>query len=91
MPEFMTILSLYYMCDQAAAMRGLNAEEVARCMANYEQLKMEFVDEPHARLGSVERAAQIRLGYRRLKSWENENAELVQELRQDARSYLSES
>ena len=82
------MLTLYYLCDQAAALRGLTAQEVDRCMANYERLKLEFVDTPPAPLGSKERAAQIRLGYAGFKAWEAANAELVAEMRAEARRRL---
>ncbi|MGH1412821.1 MAG: hypothetical protein ACRBB0_04975 [Pelagimonas sp.] len=88
MTHMMTLLSLYYLCDQAAATRGLTREEVQNCMANYEQLKQEFVQEAPAPLGSPERAAQNRLGYRSFKSWEDSNSATVQELRAQARIRL---
>ncbi len=91
MTSIMSLLSLYYMCDQAAALRGLTREEVTQCMANYERLKLEFIDETPAPLGSSERAAQIRLGYRGFKSWEEANADLVQEMRAKARRDLGKS
>jgi hypothetical protein len=88
MSQILSLLTLYYLCDQAAAVRGLTADEVDHCMANYEVLKLEFIDEPPARLGSAERAAQIRLGYQGFKAWEAANADRVQQMRDTARRDL---
>lgn len=85
MTAFQTLITLYYLCDQTAAMRGLSKQEVTQCMANYERLKMHFVETPHAPLGSVERAAQIRAGYAGFKAWEAANTEAVASLRATAR------
>ncbi|KUF09654.1 hypothetical protein [Pseudoponticoccus marisrubri] len=88
MSQFTALISLYYLCDQAAATRGLDADEVTRCMANYERLKMHFVEKPHARQGSPARAAQIREGYAGFKAWEAANSTLVADLRARARAHL---
>ncbi len=88
MTHIVGLLTLYYLCDQAAAIRGLTAEEVTNCMANYEQLKLEFIDENPAPLGSRERAAQIRLGYRGFKAWERANEDWVRDMRAKARVEL---
>ncbi|MDA7426356.1 hypothetical protein [Thalassococcus lentus] len=88
MTNFLAMMTLYYMCDQAAAFRGLTPDEVTNCMANYERMKLEFIDERPAALGSAERAKQIRLGYRGFKAWEAANPELVLQMRQEARIAL---
>ncbi len=88
MSPFLTMVTLYYLCDQAAAHRGMSPSEVAQCMANYEALKLEFIDEDPARVGSVERAAQNRLGYRGFKAWEAANPVMVSEMRRRARLQL---
>lgn len=88
MTQILALLTLYYACDQAAAHRGLHGPEVTSCMANYEVLKLAFIDEAPAPLGSPERAAQIRLGYTGFKLWEAENADLVEEMREQARDRL---
>ena len=88
MTHIIGLLTLYYLCDQAAAIRGLTAQEVASCMANYERLKLEFIDENPAPLGSAERAAQIRLGYTGFKAWERANADWVRDMRAKARRDL---
>lgn len=88
MSNLIALVSLYYMCDQAAAQRVMTAFEVSRCMATYEQIKLEFIDETPAALGSVERAAQSRLGYRGFKAWEAAHPDLVRRLRSEARVAL---
>ncbi len=88
MSPILPLLTVYYLCDQAAAIRGLSSHEVTTCMQNYEQLKLEFIDEDPARLGSVERAAQVRQGYAGFKAWEAANADLVVQMRAEARETL---
>lgn len=86
MSPLVAMLSLYYLCDHVAATRGLDPVEVARCMANYERLKMSFVEGPPARLGSPERAAQIRVGYQGFKAWEAAHPDEVARLRAEGRN-----
>ncbi|CUH78560.1 hypothetical protein [Tropicibacter naphthalenivorans] len=90
MSPFLTILGLYYLCDQTAIQRPLAAHEVATCMANYEQLKLEFVDDELAQVGTPARAAQVRQGYARFKAWEAENPATVRAMRQTARAQMSQ-
>lgn len=84
------MLSLYYLCDQAAALRALSADEMARCMVHYERLKLEFVDEVPAPQGSRARAAQSRMGYRGFKMWEEANGDLADKMCADARRRLAD-
>jgi len=88
MTPIKTLLTLYYLCDQAAALRVLSAHEVAMCMENYDRLKLAFIDEPPARTGTRERAAQNVLGYRGFKAWEAANPDAVATLRQSARAQV---
>jgi len=88
MTQIMTLMAFYYMCDQAAAHGTLNNAEFQNCMANYETIKLEFIDETPAPRGSVERAAQIRLGYVGFKAWEAANSDLVTRMRAKARAEL---
>ena len=81
MSQLLSLLAAYYLCDQAAALRALNAAEVSACMAHYERIKQEFLDEPPARVGTPERVAQNRLGYAGFKAWEAANPDIVRELR----------
>jgi hypothetical protein len=88
MTQILALLSFYYLCDQAAATRGLAPHEVARCMATYERMKLEFIDEEPARIGTPARVRQSRLGYRGFKAWEAANPDLVRDMRAEARAVL---
>lgn len=85
MQTFLQLLSIYYMCDVAAALRPLDFEEVVGCTATYELVKQHFAPEfdlaPH---GTPERVAQNRAAYLGFRAWQDENADLVADLRQDA-------
>ena len=88
MSPLLNLLSFYYLCDQAAAQQVLSASDVADCMANYDRIKHEFINQAPAPMGSAERAAQNRLGYISFKSWEAANPDLVQEFRAKAQANL---
>lgn len=88
MSPILNFLPFYYLCDQAAAQQVLSASDVADCMANYDRIKLEFIDQAPAPVGSPERAAQNRLGYIGFKSWEAANPDLVQEFRAKAQGDL---
>ena len=88
MSPLLNLLSFYYLCDQAAAQQVLSASDVADCMANYDRIKLEFIDQAPAPMGSAERAAQNRLGYVGFKLWEAANPDLVQEFRAKAQGRL---
>ena len=88
MSNLIHLLSLYYVCDQAAALRAMTPSEVAQCMATYDRIKMTFVEGPPAAPGSPERVAQNRTGYRSFKAWERDNPDTVARLRRAARASL---
>ncbi|MEM0937641.1 MAG: hypothetical protein AAF865_16590 [Pseudomonadota bacterium] len=77
-PTFLALLSAYYLCDAAAALRPLPPDTAQHCAAQYEAVKSSFV--PGADSGPAER----RLGYLRFKSWEADNPDVVGELRRAA-------
>ncbi|SHI04843.1 hypothetical protein [Marivita hallyeonensis] len=89
MSPILKLLAFYYLCDQAAATQVLSSGDVATCMANYNQIKLEFIDEVPAPLGTPARAAQNRLGYAGFKAWEAANPDLVEELRAKAQLDLA--
>ena len=90
MSPFIALLNLYYLCDQSAALRPLPPSEAQQCAAHYEQVKRSFLDEAPAAPGSAERAEQNLRAYRSFKSWEAENPDLVQTLREAARARLGQ-
>lgn len=83
------LLALYYLCDQAAAVQPLPRQQVAECMATYEQVKLSFVDHPHAPPGSPGRIVQNRSGYAAFKAWEQANPDHVARLKSQAQSRLT--
>ena len=91
MTALQTLLAFYYLCDQAAAQQVLNRGDVDACMANYNELKLTFIDEMPAPIGGHERAAQNRLGYVGFKAWEQANPDLVAEYRARALLVLAYS
>ena len=89
MSPLLKLLAFYYLCDQAAATQALSSSDVATCMANYERIKMAFIDERPAAPGTATRIAQNRLGYAGFKAWEAANPDLVEDLRAKARVDLT--
>lgn len=83
MTPFFALLSAYYLCDAAAALRPLTMSEIARCVGHYEAVKAEFADPaetgPDARLQT----------YRRFKAWEAQNAETVARLKAEAEALVA--
>ncbi|WP_121630589.1 hypothetical protein [Tropicibacter alexandrii] len=90
MSPFIALLSLYYLCDQGAALRPLPPSDAQRCARHYEQVKLTFLDETPAPSGSEARAAQNLAAYRKFKAWEAANPALVEGLRKTARAHLGQ-
>ena len=88
MTKILAMMSLYYFCEASAAERALPVDEAMACAQLYNSIKVAFLDEPPARLGTPERIAQNRLGYRGFKAWEAAHPELVETLRASARRQL---
>ena len=78
MMELLTLLSIYYNCTALAEQGLLSRAERIECNAFYQQVKRHFVGQPPDTLLSHE---QNVIAYRKFKSWEAENAELVQDLK----------
>ncbi|WP_170771785.1 hypothetical protein [Ruegeria lacuscaerulensis] len=81
MVELIALLSIYYKCTALAVDDKLTQSERFACNNAYQEAKRIFV---HDSLDSEETrltAQQNILAYRRFKSWEFENADLVRELR----------
>lgn len=88
MQPLIALLSLYYLCDQAAAAQGLAPPQVRRCMSIYEAVKRRFADAPLAPSGTPARAAQTRQAYAAFKAWEEDHPALVAALKAEARARL---
>ncbi|MEM8802846.1 MAG: hypothetical protein AAGF55_09965 [Pseudomonadota bacterium] len=78
MMEFLTLLSIYYNCTALAEQGLLTRSERIECNASYQQVKRHFVGQPTDALLSHEQNVNA---YRKFKSWEAENAQLVQDLK----------
>lgn len=85
MPEFLTILALYYACDQAAMQTVLSPGQAAQCVDTYSQVKAHFLtqDELDALAGQApqDRIVALRQGYPRFKAWEIANPDTVRDAR----------
>lgn len=93
MAEFLTILALYYMCDATATMRPMSADEIAACTSTYDSVKVYFVDDfDLAPPGTVDRFRQMTDAYIAFQDWEEQNADMVAQMRQtawnEARGYM---
>ena len=86
MTEFLKLLALYYMCDSAAAVRPLSAEEFMSCQLNYETVKSYFSGFETG--GPADIAARNRNAYAGFKAWEADNAQLVTQMRAAAQAQV---
>lgn len=78
MSDMISVLAFYYLCDAIGPRQGLSHSEMHRCMRNYQTLKSHFASERAA-----EDAPHLS-GYRAFKAWEQANADLVANLREEA-------
>ncbi len=89
MTEFLKLVALYYICDQAAMIRPLTPEEYMGCQRTYEAVKVYFSGLDGSETQTLAQiAARNRSAYTGFKSWEADNAGLVAELKSDARVAL---
>ena len=76
------LLSVYYMCDYIATTRLVSQDEAAMCMSVYTDVKAEISGlNPNDPKENVE-------AYVIWKEWEKDNAELVKELKENAKEVL---
>jgi len=85
MTEFLKLLAIYYMCDSAAAIRPLSPEEYMQCQTTYETVKSYFSG---LHDGTLDAGTRNRLAYVGFKTWEGENADLVSQMRAEARAQM---
>ena len=84
MIEIVALLSIYYKCAALAADGLLSQQERFACNSTYQAAKRQFV---HDVIGPSDRpltSQQNVLAYQRFKSWEAENSDLVQQLKQQS-------
>jgi hypothetical protein len=84
--QFLALLLAYYSCDAAAqAQQPLGGDRLA-CVETYEEVKSWFAPLDPAPPGTPEYGAQRIATYEAFRAWEAANAELVEELRAEARA-----
>ncbi len=85
---FQALLTAYYLCDATAATTLMDYGTVVRCSLAYESAKSQFLtEEERAALAADPRSFRgeyDRLAYRRFTAWEDENADLVAEMKAGA-------
>jgi len=85
MHNLIALLSVYYTCDAAAALNQLSVDDAVRCSLVYESVKLRFLSEAEltevSGATTTDRAAALRRGYLRFKSWEAANADLIHTIR----------
>ena len=86
MEQFLALLLAYYTCDAAAQTQTPLGGARLACVETYEEVKGYFAPLDPAPMGTAEYAAQRIATYRAFRAWETENAEIVAELRAEARA-----
>ncbi|MBW4710293.1 hypothetical protein KX928_21095 [Roseobacter sp. YSTF-M11] len=76
MPEFLTVLALYYACATTATTLPMSHADVMACMDHYEAVKTHFAPE-----GEPTGPQRSRTAYLNFKDWEQANQDLVDSLR----------
>ncbi len=90
MGEFLALLLAYYACDAAAqSQEPLGGQRLA-CVETYEKVKAFFAPLNPSPIGTPEWGAERIETYRAFSAWEEENAEVVAELRAEALGRVGE-
>lgn len=91
-PETLAMIAAYFLCSEAAEVRVLERSEVAACVETYNEVKLAFVpDIDMAQFMAMDAAQRVEInlqGYAAFSEWRSENAELVSEMKAEARSAL---
>jgi hypothetical protein len=90
---FQALLTGYYLCDAAAAVTLLDYATVARCIVTYQSVKAQFLSEEEL---AALNADPLRFGgehgrvaYLRFTEWEEQNADLVAEMKAEAEAHVA--
>ena len=86
MEQFLALLFAYYTCDAAAQTQTPLGGDRLACVETYEEVKGFFAPLDPAPVGTEEYGAQRIATYRAFSAWEAANAEVVAELRAEARA-----
>lgn len=92
MTELLALLGAFYACDLAITEAGRAPMGAEICMETAEELSLSFLSEAeraaHAEAGPLIALDLYVQGYTRFRAWEEENPELVRDLRRRARIVL---
>lgn len=88
MPELIALLALYYQCAALAEDGLLTQQERFACNATYQEAKRLFLEDDLPENSAKLNAEQNRTAYLRLKEWEAENRDLIQNWRTQDRLRL---
>ncbi len=81
MPELIALLAIYYQCAALAEDGLLTQQERFACNDTYQQAKRLFLEDDLQNHDAKLDADQNRIAYLRLKQWEAENSDLIQDWR----------
>lgn len=85
MLELITLLAIYYQCAALAEDGLLTQQERFECNATYQEAKRLFLEDDLPENTTKLSAQQNRTAYLRLKEWEAENGDLIQNWRTQKR------
>ncbi|PWK61004.1 hypothetical protein [Roseicyclus mahoneyensis] len=85
MGDFLALLLAYYTCDAAAQGQQPLSHDRFACVETYEAVKDWFAPLDPSPMGTPEYGAERIATYRAFTAWEAANAELVAQLRAEAR------
>ena len=91
MSGFSTLLATIYVCEAMLASGPLPKDQALRCTVAYETLMMGFLshDERQAvRTIATAGSASALDGFERFQSWERDNAALVEQFKDEARTIV---
>ncbi|GAA6207903.1 hypothetical protein NBRC116601_11960 [Cognatishimia sp. WU-CL00825] len=91
-PEALALVTAYFMCAVEAESRVLTPAEMHHCSELYLETKLQFLPnmdvDQFKRLTTPERAAVNRTAYDAYLTWKRDNPDLVNALKQAAKSRL---
>lgn len=92
MTDFISLLAIYYACDEAATQMLLPKDEAMHCAKIYKTVKLQFLssDDLHNyQTGdTAQKATIMQLAYLSFKEWETQNGPQVRDLRQSSADLL---
>lgn len=90
---FQALLTGYYLCNAAAAVTLLDYTTVAHCVLTYHSVKAHFLTEEELAALDADPlgfgGAHGQTAYLRFRAWEEENPELVADLKAEAKAKVN--